>query len=177
MGGVYNKYEDDGLTLDIKRRVNVFALDFNTTIPKIKTAINAEWAWVNVNVPDTYTEQFGEKQQGGFIDFVQPIFKRPMFGFEDAVLNAALRLEYVDWNKGKFKSTGGNIADDVFSIVPAISWRPGAQTVIRFNYRYNWQHDILGNPPSNLQAFNLGFLLISKIYLPILLPRSSLNIR
>lgn len=156
MGGVYNKYEDDGLTLDIKRRANVFALDFNTTIPKIKTAINAEWAWVKVNVPDTYTEQFGENQQGGYIDFVQPILKRPMFGFQDALLNAALRLEYVDWNKGTFKSTGGNIADDVFSIVPAISWRPGAQTVIRFNYRYNWQHDILGNPPSKLAGFQIG---------------------
>ena len=156
MGGVYNKYEDDGLTLDVKRRVNVFALDFNTTIPKIKTAINAEWAWVNVNVPDTYTEQFGEKQHGGYIDLVQPIIKKPMFGFQDAVLNAALRLEYVDWNKGTFKSTGGNIADDVFSIVPAISWRPGAQTVIRFNYRYNWQQDILGNPPSKLAGFQVG---------------------
>lgn len=156
MGGVYNKYEDDGLTLDVKRRVDVFAVDFNTIIPKIRTAINAEWAWVHVNVPDTYTEQFGERQQGGFIDFVQPILKRPMFGFQDAVLNAALRLEYVDWNKGTFKSTGGNIADDVFSIVPAISWRPGAQTVIRFNYRYNWQHDILGNPPSKLAGVQIG---------------------
>ena len=157
MGGVYNKYEDDGLTLDVKRRVDVFALDFNTNIPKIKTAINAEWAWVHVNVPDTYTEQFGEKQRGGFIDFVQPLLKKPMFGFQDAVLNAALRLEYVDWNKGTFKSTGENISDDVFSIVPAISWRPGAQTVIRFNYRYNWQKDILGNPPSKLAGFQAGF--------------------
>ncbi|HEY5967886.1 MAG TPA: hypothetical protein VIU35_07895 [Chitinophagaceae bacterium] len=156
MGGVYNKYEDDGLTLDVKRRVDVLALDFNTTIPKIKTAINAEWAWVNVNVPDSYTEQFGEKQQGGYIDLVQPILKKPMFGFQDAVLNVALRLEYVDWNKGNFKSTGETIADDVFSIVPAISWRPGAQTVIRFNYRYNWQHDILGNPPSKLAGFQVG---------------------
>ena len=112
---------------------------------------------MRVNVPDTYTEQFGEKQQGGFIDFVQPILKRPMFGFQDAVLNAAVRIEYVDWNKGTFKSTGGNIADDLFSIVPAISWRPGAQTVIRFNYRYNWQQDILGNPPSKLAGFQLGF--------------------
>ena len=156
MGGVYNKYEDDGLVLDIKRRVNVFAIDFNTTVPVINTFINTEWAWVNVNVPDTYTEQFGEKQWGGFIDIVQPIIKKKMFGFNDAVLNAALRLEYVDWNKGNFKATGGNISDDIFSIVPAISWRPGAQTVIRFNYRYNWQQDILGNPPSKLAGFQVG---------------------
>ena len=55
MGGVYNKYEEDGLTLDKKRRVNVFAVDFNTTVHKTNTSINAEWAWVKVDVPDTYT--------------------------------------------------------------------------------------------------------------------------
>jgi hypothetical protein len=156
MGGVYNKFEEDGITLDKKRRLDVIALDFNTTLPKINTYINAEWAWVSVDIPETYTEQFGRKQQGGFIDIVQPVLKKPMFGFENAVLNAAVRLEYVDWNKGNFKSTGGNISDDVFSIVPAISWRPTAQTVLRFNYRYNWQHDILGNPPSKLAGFQFG---------------------
>ena len=157
MGGVYNKYEEDGLTLDKKRRVNVFAIDFNSTIPQINTYINAEWAWVKVDVPDTYSEQFGRKQQGGFMDFVQPFLKRPMLGFENAVLNAAIRLEYVDWNKGKFQSTGGNISDDIFSIIPAISWRPSSQTVIRFNYRYKWQKDILGNPPAKLAGFQFGF--------------------
>ncbi len=157
MGGIYNKFEEDGLVLDKKRPVNVLAIDYNTTIPKLNTAINAEWAWVNVDVPETYTEQFGRKQQGGYIDIVQPVFKRSMFGFEKAVLNAALRVEYVDWNKGDFKSTGTNIADDVFAIVPAISWRPIPQTVIRLNYRYNWQKDILGNPPSRLAGFQFGF--------------------
>lgn len=156
MGGVYNKFEEDGLVLDKKRRVNVFAIDFNSTIAATKTFINAEWAFVKVDVPDTYTEQFGEKQQGGFIDFVQPVVKKSIFGFEKSVINAALRLEYVDWNKGNFISTGGNIADHIFSIVPAISWRPTAQTVLRLNYRYNWQKDILGNPPSKLAGFQFG---------------------
>lgn len=156
MGGVYNKFEDDGLVFDKKRRVNVFAIDFNTTVSASNTFINGEWAWVNVDVPDTYTEQFGEKQQGGFVDFVQPVFKRNVFGFEKSVINAALRLEYVDWNKGKFVSTGGNISDHIFSIVPAISWRPTAQSVLRLNYRYNWQKDILGNPPSKMAGFQFG---------------------
>lgn len=157
MGGVYNKYQDDGLTIDKKRRVNVVAVDFNTTLPATKTWINGEWAWVHVDVPDTYTEQFGRKQQGGFVDIVQPILKKPMMGFENAVLNLAVRLEYVDWNKGTFKSTGGNIADDVYAIVPAISWRPTPQTVIRLNYRRNRQQDILGNPPATTAGFQFGF--------------------
>jgi len=156
MGGVYNKFEEDGLKLDEKRRLHVYAIDFNTTLPKLNTYINGEWAWVNVDVPETYTEQFGRKQQGGFIDFVQPVWRKPVFGFNRSVINLALRLEYVDWNKGEFVSTGDNIADDVFSIVSAISWRPTSQTVIRFNYRYNWQQDILGNPPSKMAGIQFG---------------------
>jgi hypothetical protein len=156
MGGVYNKFEEDGLVLDHKRRLDVIAVDFNTTLPYLNTYINGEWAWVHIDVPETYTEQFGRRQQGGFLDIVQPIVKRPMLGFENAVFNAALRLEYVDWNKGRFKSTGQSIADELFSIVPALSWRPTAQTVFRLNYRYNWQKDILGNPPSKLAGIQIG---------------------
>ncbi len=157
MGGIYNKFKEDGLELDKKRSVRVAAIDFNTTLPKLNTNIIAEWAWVKVDVPDTYSEQFGEKQQGGFIDFIQPVVKKPMLGFENAVLNAAVRVEYVDWNKGKFISTGKNIADDLFAIVPAVSFRPTAQTVLRFNYRYHWRKDILGNPPAKLAGFQFGF--------------------
>jgi hypothetical protein len=156
MGGVYNKFREDGLVLDKKRRVDVFAVDGNFTVPRIQTTITGEWAWVKVDVPDTYTEQFGERQRGGFIDFVQPVIKKPMFGFDDAVLNAGLRLEYVDWNKGSFSSSGTNIADDIFAIVPAISFRPGSQTVLRVNYRYAWQRDILGNPASRLAGIQFG---------------------
>ena len=156
MGGIYNKYQDDGLVLDKKRRVHVFAVDFNSTVSATGTFITGEWAWVKTDVPDTYTEQFGERQQGGYIDFVQPVFRRKTLGFEKSVINAALRLEYVDWNKGRFNTTGGQIADDLFSVVPAVSWRPTAQTVLRFNYRYNWQKDILGNPPSKLAGFQFG---------------------
>ncbi|HEY0751644.1 MAG TPA: hypothetical protein VGD26_10850 [Chitinophagaceae bacterium] len=156
MSGAYNKFQEDGLELDKKRLAQVYAIDFNTTLPS-RTFITGEWAWVNIDIPDTYTEQFGKEQQGGFIDIVQPVLQHTMFGFEKATLNAAVRLEYVDWNKGRFKSTGSNIADHVYSIVPAVSWRPTSQTVLRLNYRYNWQKDLLGNPPSRLAGFQFGF--------------------
>jgi hypothetical protein len=155
MSGAYNKFQEDGLVLDKKRLATIYAVDFNTTLPT-KTFITGEWAWVNVDIPDTYTEQFGRKQQGGFVDIVQPILQRSMFGFGKATLNAALRLEYVDWNKGSFKSTGDKVGDQVYSIIPAISWRPTSQTVLRLNYRYNWQRDILNNLPSRLAGFQFG---------------------
>ncbi|POY36424.1 hypothetical protein C3K47_11815 [Solitalea longa] len=156
MGGVYNKFEEDGLTLDKRRHVDVFALDFNSVLPKLNTHLNGEFSWVWVDVPGSYTQQFGRKQKGGFLDIVQPVLRRPILDFEKSVINVAARLEYVDWNVGRFNENNQNIADDYWGISGAISWRPSAQSVIRFNYLYNWQQDILGNPPAKTGGFQFG---------------------
>ena len=156
MGGIYNKFEEDGLTLDEKRRIDLFAIDFNTTLIT-KTYINGEFVWALVDVPPTFSQQFGNRQRGGFIDFVHPIIRTKLLGFEKAVLNVALRLEYADYNVGKFSETGGNISDDVYAMVPGISFRPYPQTVIRANYRYHWDTDLLGNPPSKMAVYQFGF--------------------
>ncbi len=156
MGGVYNKFEVDGIKLDKKRRADVFAVDFNTVLPKIQTTINSEFVWTLIDVPETYTQQFGKKQHGGFIDVVQPVFKKPFWGFEHTSLNLAIRAEYVDWNVGVFNETGKYIADDVFAIVPGVSLRLSTQTVVRFNYRYEWRHDLLGNPSIRTAALQFG---------------------
>ena len=156
MGGIYNQYEDDGLILDEKRRCDVFAVDYSNTLPGIRTLLTGEWAWVRVDVPETYSQQFGSKQQGGFLDIVQPIIRRPAFGWENAVINLACRIEYVDWNVGLFNETGGKISDHLWSIMPAVSFRPTSQTVIRLNYRYQHQTDIFGNPPARTAGVSLG---------------------
>lgn len=156
MGGIYNKWIDDGLIIDDKRSLGVFALDFNTTLPITNTFISAEWAWIKVDVPSTYTEQFGSRQQGGFIDVVQPIIKRRILGWNDATLNIAFRAEYVDWNVGSFVSTNTNIGESLWSIMPAVSFRPNQQTVIRVNYRHLQQKDILNNPPSKTGGLSIG---------------------
>lgn len=156
MGGVYNKFEDDGIELDKKRRIDLFALDFNTKI-KNKTYINTEWVWAFVDVPETFSQQFGNKQRGGFLDIVYPLLNRTILGFDNATFNVAARLEYADYNVGTFNETGGNIRDDVYAVVPGISFRPYPQTVLRANYRYHWQTDLLGNPAARTAGFQFGF--------------------
>ncbi|WP_422358901.1 hypothetical protein [Reichenbachiella sp.] len=156
MGSIYNTYQKDGLILDEKRKLDVFAIDFNTTLPMFNTFIVGEWSWIFVDVPQTYTQQYGDKQKGGFIDFVQPVAAGNIFGFENATFNIAMRLEYVDWNVGKFEETKEEIGDHIWALVPAISFRPTAQTVIRLNYRYMQQTDILGNPPAKISGVQFG---------------------
>lgn len=157
MGGSYNAFDVDGLMIDTERKVNVFAVDFNTVLPSTGTYIVGEMAWINAEIPETYTEQYGSKQRGVFVDVVQPILKRKILDWDDAVLNLSARLDYVDWNVGEFKSNGANIGEDLVALTPSISLRPSMQTVFRINYRYQWQRDILVNPAAKTATWMFGF--------------------
>jgi hypothetical protein len=157
MSGIYNKFKEDGLTLDAKRKASVVAVDANTSLLKNRLNVTAEVAKVFVDVPETYSQAFGKEQFGGFVDIVGTVLQRKMFDWENAKLNLVLRLEYADYNQGTFNETGGNIGDDVWAIVPGISFRPGGATVLRFNYRYQQQTDLLGNPPANTGVIQFGF--------------------
>jgi hypothetical protein len=157
MGGVYNKYTDDGVDLDDERRCDVFAIDFSTTIKSTGTHITAEAALIIVDIPETYTEQYGSEQHGAFMDIVQPVFRGKVLDWENSVFNVAARIDYVDWNVGTFESTGTDIGDEVFAITPGLSFRPTNETVLRLNYRYQWQEDILHNPAALTATWMLGF--------------------
>src|SRR5690554_4196374 len=157
MGGVYNKFEEDGLEIEDKARVDVFAIDWNTTIKATGTYIVGEAAFVKVQTPETYTQQYGNKQHGIFMDVVQPVYKNKIFEWEDATFNVAARFDYVDWNLGKFKETNTNIGDQIVAITPGISFRPTPKTVFRINYRYEWQKDILNNPAERAATWYMGF--------------------
>ncbi|WP_236980033.1 hypothetical protein [Membranihabitans maritimus] len=156
MGGIYNTHQEDGLMLDTKRRLDVFTIDFNTTLPKLNTYIVGEWAWISLDIPFTFTQQYGDRQRGGFMDIVQPVLKREILGFENVTVNIACRLEYVDWNVGRFRETDDNMGEHLWAIVPAVSLRPSPQTVLRLNYRFMQQTDILGNPPVTTAGIQLA---------------------
>ncbi len=155
MSGVYNKFQKDGLTIDRKRTATAF--DFNTSLLKNNLNITGEVVKVLVDVPDTYSQTFGNKQFGGFINIIGTLLQRQMFGWDKAKLNVGVRLEYADYNQGKSRETNGNIADDIWAIVPAIAFRPVGTTVLRFNYRYQEQTDFLGNRPARTGIIQFGF--------------------
>ena len=145
MGGVYNTWRVEGAQVDNKRSVNVFDVNFNGTIPGLHTNIISEWAWVFVDIPPDYTPEYAHKQFGGFIDIVQPIIHGRILDWDNATVNIAVRGEYVDWNDGVFAATGQKMYNDLWSIMPAISFRPTPQTVLLLNYRRQTQNDITGN--------------------------------
>jgi hypothetical protein len=145
MGGIYNTWRVEGAQVDNKRSVNVFDVNFDSTIPVLHTSIITEWAWVFVDLPPDYTPEYAHEQFGGFIDVVQPIIHGHILNWDNATVNLAVRGEYVDWNVGNFAATGQKEYNDLWSIMPAISFRPTPQTVLRLNYRRQTQNDITGN--------------------------------
>ncbi len=157
MTGVFNKWKEDGLILDSKRSASAVAFDFNTSLLKNRITIITEVAKVFVDVPSTYSQAFGTQQMGGFVDIIGTVLQRKVLGWEKAKLNIGVRLEYADYNVGKFTETDGDIADDVWAVVPGIAFRPVGTTVLRFNYRYQQQRDLLGNPTSATGTIQFGF--------------------
>ena len=86
-----------------------------------------------------------------------PVWRPRAPGYPGAVLNAALRLEHVDYNRGSFDSTGDSIRDDVTAVVAGMSFRPSGGTVFRANYRFHWTRDFPGNPTTRTAGIQLGF--------------------
>lgn len=156
MSGVYNKWKNDGVVVDQKRTVTAVAVDFNTTTLSDNLYITGEVAKIFIDVPETYSQTFGNRQIGGFVDLIYTILNGSVFDWENSKLNLGVRLEYVDYNQGTFRETNGNIADDLWSVVPSLSFRPTSTTVLRLNYRYQEQRDLLGNPPAKTGAIQFG---------------------
>lgn len=154
--GVYNKWRDDGLIVDNKRKCSIVAFDFNTSFSS-KLNITGEIAKVFVDIPSNYTQQYGSEQSGFFTDIIYTVLQRKILDWQQARLNAGVRFEYADYNQGNFIETGKNISDDVWAVVPTIAFRPAGNTVLRFNYRYQEDQDILGNPAAKTATWQFGF--------------------
>jgi len=143
-GGVYNNFRIEGEEVAPKRRFHLAAIDLSTEIQKL--IIESEIALAFIDIPNNLDEFFGDRQFGGFIDFIYPVFTTRLWNYDNTRLNAILRLERVDFNVGTFSDTDQNIQDDFNALTTGFSFRPNANTVIKFNYRQHWIDDILGNP-------------------------------
>ncbi len=153
-GGYYNTFKKDGLRVDEKRKVFVFAFDYNFSFGKAKML--GEAALVKTEVPSALGQAFGQTQWGIHADVIYPIWSGVLFGWENVRLNAAFRFEAIDYNVGQFDETGGNIGDHLLTIVPGFSLRFSPNTLLKVNYRYRWDTDLLGNPAVKTAGFQFG---------------------
>ncbi|MEQ8331351.1 MAG: hypothetical protein RH859_12905 [Longimicrobiales bacterium] len=154
-GGTYNTFRLEGVEVDDRRRVDLFALDAGASLGPVE--VRGEAAWARIDVPPGLAELFGERQWGGHLDLVVPVWRPRLPGYADATVSAGFRVEHVDFNTGTFTSTGGPIGDQVSAVVPGVAFRPTEETVFRLNYRYSWHTDFVGNAAARSAGWQLGF--------------------
>lgn len=152
---VYNTHKTEGETVDTPRRVSISAVDASTRLPG-GVDVRGEVAMNRVQLPSSLNELQASRQWGSFLDVVVPVFRPRLRAHKDAVVNAALRLEYVDFNAGAFTSTGARIYDETKAISAGLSFRPAPGTVFRANYVRQQYRDRFGNGAVNTGGFRLG---------------------
>ncbi|HEV8599069.1 MAG TPA: hypothetical protein VGQ69_06885 [Gemmatimonadales bacterium] len=154
-GGIYNTFRVEGQTVDERRRLSIFAVDFSTEVRSL--SLRGEAAWASVNVPDDLSELMAERQWGMYLDAVLPVWRPRIRGLTSPLIALGLRLERVDFNRGRFATTDLNIFDELSAVTASVSFRPVSGTVFRGNYRRESFRDALGNPPSRTGGFQVGF--------------------
>lgn len=154
-GGIYNTFRVEGETVDERRRLSILAVDFSTEVRSL--SLRGEAAWASVNVPADLSELMAERQWGVYLDAVLPVWRPRIRGLASPIVDLGLRLERVDFNRGRFASTGLNIFDELSALTLSVGFRPVAGTVFRANYRRESSRDPLGNPPSRTGGFQVGF--------------------
>lgn len=153
--GVYNKHKVEGKKVDVPRRVSIAAIDATTRLWH-GIDVRGEVALNRVELPPSLGELQASRQWGGFLDVVVPVFRPKMRSHKDAVVSAALRLEYVDLNAGRFTSTNARIYDETRAISAGLSFRPVAGTVFRANYVRQAFRDMFGNATVKTGGFRVG---------------------
>ncbi len=154
-GAVYNRFRVDGARVDDARRVTIAAVDFSLALGRL--SVRGELARVAVVLPRGLEEVLATRQQGAHVDVVLPVLRRAMLGLPNATISVALRAEYVDFNVGRFASTGAPIRDDIVALVSGLSLRANANTVFKANYRREKTRDLLGNPATHRGGYQVGF--------------------
>lgn len=153
--GVYNTHKVEGEIVDVPRRLSIAAVDASAQFWR-GIDVRGEFAVANVDLPPSLGELQASKQTGGFLDVVVPLFRPRLRTLKDAVVNAAVRLEYADLNAGRFASTDSRIYDETKALALGLSFRPATGTVIRANYVRQHFRDIFGNATEKTGGFRVG---------------------
>ncbi len=154
-GGIYNRYRKDGEQVAPKRALHMLAFDYRLGLGPL--TLQGELVNATIDVPEDISELYGTAQWGGFIDLIHPVLEGRMLRFEDAVLNASLRLERVDLNMDDHRTNiQGDIGSENSGVAVGLGFRPRSGTILRLNYRMHWLRDFLGNPPVRRAGIQFG---------------------
>lgn len=154
-GTTYNSFRVGGVNVDARRALSLVAVDVATELPR-GVSVRGEAALARVELPASLGELLGARQWGVHLDLIAPVLNVRRGSFSGAVLNVTARLEHVDFNAGRFTSTGGLIGDDRSAITTGLSFRPTPASAFKLQYRREWAHDLVRNAATRSAVVQAG---------------------
>ena len=151
----YNSFRVDGIVVDARRALSLVAVDLAADLPR-GVSVRGEAAIASVELPPSLGELLGTRQWGVHVDVVVPVLRLARGVFAGGVLNVTARAEHVDFNVGRFSSTGGLIGDDRSAITTGLSFRPTGGSAFKLQYRREWAHDLVRNAATRSAVVQAG---------------------
>lgn len=134
--GIYNTHRSEGLTIDSKRSLTIFAVDGSCDIGNL--SLKGEYANARIEVPHSLQGLFAERQQGFYGEILFQLFNGILPMFPQSVLAVGARYDYIDLDTG-IKG------DDTHRLTVGMNIRLVPETVIKLDYQHSWIFDRIKN--------------------------------
>ncbi len=134
--GFYNSYKKEGLVVDEKRRLTIFAVDAEYRVDDL--VVTGEYARARIGIPRSLVGLFAETQQGFYGQAVYSILKGVLPLFPQSTLAVGARYDYIDRDSG----IRGH---DMHRVTVGVNLRLVPDTVIKLDYQHTWEFDRLTN--------------------------------
>lgn len=123
--GPYNVFQKDGLKVDERRNLSIFALDYE--LRRGRWELLGEYARAHVDVPQPLVGLFAQRQQGVYAQ-VNGHFGKGLFpALPQSIFTATLRYDYADFDA---EARG----DSHRKVTVGLNFRPTEDTVFKLNY-------------------------------------------
>ena len=142
--GSYNVHTLDGLEVDEKRSLIIFALDGEFRWDRFE--LLGEYARASVEIPDSLIGLQAENQQGLYLQGNVHFLKGLIKVLPESIFTGVVRYGRVDFDT--------NVdGDSQNRLTLGLNFRPTEDTVFKLDYQYNWLRDGF-----NLEARSAGLL-------------------
>ena len=142
--GPYNVYEIEGIEIDKKRDVSIFAVDGFFRQQNLQ--ISWEYANANIDIDPSLGGIYAENQAGLFAEVNYRFFDNVVSNLPKSYLMASFRYETLNLNK----DING---EDARRITIGLNFRPNPDTAFKLDFQHNLTHDAF-----NLEAEDTAIL-------------------
>ena len=135
--GAYNVYSADGLDVDERRNLTIWALDAEATVGGLE--LTGEAAFATIDVPAGLGPLFASSQRGLYADAVLPFWNGRIATMPGSFFAAKVRLDYVDFDTDLR-------GDDELRVSAGLNFHPTRDTAFKLDLFRARTHDRFNSP-------------------------------